>query len=125
MRLNIKHKLTDKCIDKPDREKILKDIFGDDGLMDVDDSICFDVKSEAIEEKCKAISSKCHKYIEKKIKNKLKDQWRAEVPSDYFDKNWTNNNSDSLNQVFKQAIDWQLSKPLRGTRFGEHSNRNH
>jgi hypothetical protein len=25
---------------------------------------------------------------------------------------------------FEQAIDWQ-SKPLRGTRFGEHSNRNH
>ena len=81
LRLNIKHKLTDECIDKPDRETILKDIFGDDGLMDVDDSICFDVKSEAIEEKCKAISSKYHKYTEKKIKNNVKDQWRAEVPS--------------------------------------------
>jgi len=57
LRLNIKHKLTDECIDKPDRETILNDIFGDDGLMDADDSICFDVKSEAIEEKCKAISS--------------------------------------------------------------------
>jgi hypothetical protein len=48
------------------------------------DSICFDVKSEAIEEKCKAISSKYHKYTEKKIKNNVKDQWRAEVPSGYF-----------------------------------------
>ena len=81
--------------------------FGDDGLMDVDNSICFDVKSEAIEEKCKAISSKCQKYI----KNILKDQWKAEVPNGYFNKNWTNNNSESLNRVLKQAIDWQ-SKPL-------------
>ena len=84
--------------------------FGDDGLMGVDNSICFDVKSEAVEEKCKAISSKCQKYIEKKIKNNLKDQWKAEVPNGYFNKNWTNN-SESLNGVLKQAIDWQ-SKPL-------------
>jgi hypothetical protein len=36
---------------------------------------------------------------------------QSHVPNGYFNKNWTNNNSESLNRVLKQAIDWQ-SKPL-------------
>lgn len=111
IRLNVKHKLVDESIDKKDRESILDDIFGDDGLMNADDSICFEVKSEAIEEKCKALSSKFHKYIEKKIKNNLKDQWRTEIPNGYFDKSWTNNNCESLNNVLKRAINWEC-KPM-------------
>jgi hypothetical protein len=37
-----KQKLIDDSVDKNDRESIISDIFGDNGLVNADDSICFD-----------------------------------------------------------------------------------
>jgi len=106
-----KQKLIDDCIDKTDRDSILNDIFGNDGLIHAGDIICFDAKCSAIEEKSKDLSSKFNRYFDKKLKNNLKDQWSENVPSGRFDTDWTNNNSESLNHVLKRAINWQ-SKPL-------------
>ena len=111
LRQNCKQKLTDDCIDKSDRDSILNDIFGTDGLIHADDIICFDAKCSAIEEKSKDLSSKFYRYFEKKLKNNLIDQWNENAPSGHFDTDWTNNNCESLNHMLKRAINWQ-SKPL-------------
>jgi hypothetical protein len=102
-----------KCSPKNDRESIISDIFGDNGLVNADDSICFDEKSSEIEEKTKDLSSKFNKYYLQKMKNILKEKVNKPITAGFVSKTWTNNNSESLNHVlnFKQAIDWK-SKPL-------------
>lgn len=79
--------------------------------MNVDDSICSDEKSSEIEEKTKDISSKFNKYYLQKMKNILKEKVNKHTTAGFVSKTWTNNNSESLNHVLQQAIDWK-SKPL-------------
>ena len=49
LRQNANQKLTDDAVDKYDKGKILDKIFGDDGLLTADDTICFDDKCEELE----------------------------------------------------------------------------
>lgn len=107
---NTKQKLVDDCIDKESRQTILDLIFGDEGLVTADDSICFDVKSEEIETRLRD-STKFSNYFEKKLKPNLKNKVQKPLSSGLIENVWTNNNSESLNHVLKQAIDWK-SKPL-------------
>ncbi|CAC5393124.1 unnamed protein product [Mytilus coruscus] len=46
-----------------------------------------------------------------RVARTIRDLWEGTTPPGYFDKGWTNNNSESLNHVLKSAINWQ-SKPL-------------
>ena len=108
---NAKQKLIDDSVDKNDRESIISDIFGDNGLVNADDSICFDEKSSKIEEKTKDLSSKFNKYYLQKMKKILKEKVNKPITAGFVSKTWTNNNSESLNHALKQAIDWK-SKPL-------------
>jgi hypothetical protein len=41
LRQNVKQQLIDDCIDKNDRESLLEEIFGDEGLINADDIVCF------------------------------------------------------------------------------------
>jgi len=111
LRQNVKQQLIDDCIDKNDKESILEDIFGDEGLINADDIVCFEAKCSEIEERAKALSSKFHRYFDTKLKQNLTNQWNEGVQRGHFDKGWTNNNSESLNHVLKRAINWQL-EPL-------------
>ena len=108
---NTKQKLIDDSVDKADRQKNLGMIFHEDGLIDANDSICFDAKSEEIEKVSKDLSSKFHRYFQNKLKKNLQERVHQPIVSGVIDKPWTNNNSESLNHVLKQAIDWK-SKPL-------------
>jgi hypothetical protein len=42
-RQNVKQQLIDDCIDKNDRESFLEEIFGDEGLINADDIVCFEI----------------------------------------------------------------------------------
>ncbi|CAC5400573.1 unnamed protein product [Mytilus coruscus] len=108
---NIKQKMIDDGIDKKDRESVLDSIFGDQGLVHSDDDICFDVKCEQIEDRTKELSASFHRYFATRVARTIRDLWEGTTPPGYFDKGWTNNNSESLNHVLKSAINWQ-SKPL-------------
>ena len=110
LRQNVKQKLVDDCIDKTDRNSILDDIFGDNGLLNAEDAMCFDIKLSEIDEKSKQISTKFQRYLDKKLQHNLRDIWTGPQPTGHFDKNWTNNNCESLNHVLKCAVDWK-SKP--------------
>ena len=79
--------------------------------MNADDSICLDEQSSEIEEKTKDLSSKFNKYYLQKMKNISKEKMNKPITAGFVSKTWTNNNSESLNHVLKQAIDWK-SKPL-------------
>ena len=107
-----KQKLIDDSVDKNDRESIISDIFGDNGLVNADDSICFDEKSSEIEKKTKDLSTKFNKYYLQKMKNILKEKVNKPITAGFVSKTWTNNNSESLNHVLKQAIDWKSKRLL-------------
>jgi hypothetical protein len=79
--------------------------------VNADDSICLDEQSSEIEEKTKDLSSKFNKYYLQKMKNISKEKMNKPITAGFVSKTWTNNNSESLNHVLKQAIDWK-SKPL-------------
>lgn len=108
---NTKQKLIDDCVDKADRQRILDMIFGNDGLINADESICFDAKSDDIEDASRELSGKFHRYFQNKLKSNLKEKVNKPLCTGLVENAWTNNNSESLNHILKQAINWK-SKPL-------------
>ena len=74
LRQNIKQKMINDGIDKKDKETFLNDIFGDDGLVHADDSICFEEKLSQLAEKSEELSSKFYCYFDKKTEDKPKGQ---------------------------------------------------
>jgi len=56
-------------------------------------------------------SSKFYRYYQMKLKTNIKEKVQVPFFIGDLQKLWTNNNSESLNHVLKQAIDWK-SQPL-------------
>ena len=84
-------------------------------LLYADDSVVYDGKCESIRSDCKDISDKFLKYfdtkLEKNIREKLNEPKKAEKLGNSDNHSWRNNNSESLNHVLKQQIEWK-SQPL-------------
>lgn len=111
LRQNANQKLTDDAVDKYDKGKILDKIFGDDGLLNADDTICFDDKCEELESVSQSVSKNFLKYFQKRLKDILREKRKDPDVATQTDKLWTNNNCESVNHVLKQAVDWKR-KPL-------------
>lgn len=75
--------------------------------MTADDSICFDAKSEQIEQVSMKLSGKFLKYFQNKLKSNIKNKLNGPLTSGLVKSPWTNNNSESLNHIFKQSINWK------------------
>lgn len=88
-RQNVKQKLVDECLEKTDRNSILDDICGHNGLMNAEDAICFDIKLSEINEKSKQLSKKFQRYLDKKLQHNLRDIWTGPQPTGHFDKRIT------------------------------------
>lgn len=78
--------------------------------MTADDSICFDAKSEQIEQVWMKLSGKFLKYFQNKLKSNIKNKLNRPFTSGLVKIPWTNNNSESLNHIFKQSI---ISNPIQ------------
>ena len=111
LKQNTNQKLLDDAVDKAERNQILNKIYGQDGILHADDTICFEEKCSELEEQCAQISTKFHRYFTGRLKTLLKLKVNDPVRQDMVPSRWTNNNCESLNHVLKQAIDWR-SKPL-------------
>ena len=44
LRQHVNKKLTDAAVDKSDRNMLLSKIFGDEGIINADDTVCFEEK---------------------------------------------------------------------------------
>ena len=102
--------MIDDGVDNDAGQTILGMVFRDNGLIDADDSICFDVKSDEIEDKVKD-QFKFANYFKNKIKPNRMEKFKKPMTSGLIYNVWTNDNAESLNHILKQAIDWK-SKPL-------------
>lgn len=87
--------------------RLIELIYGNNGLMTADDSICFDAKSEQIEQVSMKLSGKFLKYFQNKLKSNIKNKLNRPLTSGLVKSPWTNNNSESLNHIFKQSINWK------------------
>jgi hypothetical protein len=73
----VHRQLIDDSINKQDRDSMLDDIFGNDGLVCTDNTICFNEKLTALEVKSKALSSsKFYRYHQTKPKTNIKEKVR-------------------------------------------------
>lgn len=111
LRQNANQKLTDAAVDKSDRNMILDKMFGDGGIIDTDDTVCFEEKCEEVETLSQSISQTFLRYFQKRLRDNLQKKRADPDILREADKHWTNNNCESLNLVLKQAIEWK-SKPL-------------
>lgn len=111
LKQNVIHKLTDDAVNKSDRNSIINKIFGTEGILDADDTICFDEKCEDFEQYCTDKSEKFLRYFQDRLKMQLKTKLNEPARHNKIDIDWTNNNSESINHVLKQSTDWK-KKPL-------------
>ena len=94
-----------------DRNLLLNKIFGDDGIINADDTVCFEEKCEEVETLSQSISQSFLRYFQKRVRDNLDKKGKEPDNVTQADKQWTNNNCESLNHVLKQKNDWK-SKPL-------------
>lgn len=104
---NARHMLTNDAITVTQKQRVLKRIFGDGGLVNANDSICYDDMAEKIEVELSDISDKFTKYYKKRLVGTLKLKVNDPQRRDMISKNWTNNNCESINHVLKQAVGWK------------------
>ena len=96
---------------KSDRSHLVETIFGTDGIVEADDSICFNGKCTDFESQCSQKSENVIKYFQDRLRNQLKTKANQPKRMQLVDSQWTNNNCESFNHVLKQKTDWKL-KPL-------------
>ena len=68
LRENTNQKLLDDAVDKTERNEILDKIYGKEGILDADDTICFEEKCTDLEEHCSQVSNKFLKYFTGSLK---------------------------------------------------------
>lgn len=61
--------------------RLIELIYGNNGLMTADDSICFDAKSEQIEQVSMKLSGKFLKYFQNKLKSNIKNKLNRPLTS--------------------------------------------
>ena len=71
MRQNVNQKLTDAFVDKSDRHMLLNKIFGEDGIIKANDTICFEEKCEEVETFSQSVSQPFLRYLQKRVKENL------------------------------------------------------
>ena len=76
LRQNANQKLSDDSVDKYDKKIMMDKLFGDDGLVHADDTICFDEKCEEIESLSQSISKNFLRYFQKRLRICLKQNAR-------------------------------------------------
>ena len=82
-------------------------LFGTDGLVNATDDATFDNISDDITDICTNFSSKFVQYFSKRLRPNLKSKVNLPMREGIVSSNWTNNNSESINHVLKQTVNWE------------------
>lgn len=84
------------------RAEILSKIFGANGLSAAEEKPEFDIKARDI---CTEYPEFSH-YFQHHLQQRLRDHVNVPLRQLKHDRLWTNNNCESINHVFKRAINW-------------------
>lgn len=95
-------------VDSKERKEIMDSLFGTLGIVNADDTIDFETKSVELKDKL-AEYPQFKTYFEKRLKERINSF--VNVPrrhnKEMSEKLWTNNNAESINHVFKLAVNWK------------------
>ena len=97
------------AVDKSDRNMLLNKMFGEDGIINANDTVCFEEKCEEVEQLSQSISRSFLNYFQKRVKENLNKKCQEPEGIAKTDRQWMHNNCESLNHVLKQTIDWNHS----------------
>ena len=100
---HIKNKLP---IRKDQRSDIMSNLFGDNGIINADDTTDFDVRSENL---CSSFPVFAE-YFNSKLKTRMQEHVIRPSGEGTNRRLWTNNNCERMNHRFKISTDW---KPQR------------
>jgi hypothetical protein len=89
-------------IDKQ-RSDIISKLFGSNGLVAAEDSFEFESKSENLISE----NPEFARYFDSRLKNRLLEHVNKPKKQLQHERLWTNNNCESMNHVFKRAVDWK------------------
>jgi hypothetical protein len=106
---NFNHYIQDKVgIHTKERQRLMDVVFGPEGLADVDTSVLFEEKSTQVVDEMKDHPSLCNCF-EKQMKPRIQSFVTAPRRNqrELSEQLWINNNSESVNHIFKRAIDWK------------------
>ena len=104
---NCRQHLIDDGVPEPDRLVIMQKIFGTDGLANATDDTCFDSICDDVDALCSNFSSKFAQYFRKRLAPNIKTKVNDPLREGIISTNWTNNNSESINHVLKQTVNWE------------------
>ena len=107
LRNNIDDYLTDKVvISKNDRNRLLDQIFGKDGVASTNDTMIFDQRLEDLKGMYDSIAPEFASYFEKRVQPILRENFET-CKWSTLPMSWTNNNCESANHQLKQAVNWK------------------
>ena len=89
------------------RHTIVQDIFGDNGMINADDTFIYDQRATMVADKVAETCPDFLPYLNKRVIPLLKDGVVNVVRKTQVASDWTNNNAESLNHVLKQLTDWK------------------
>ena len=94
-----------------ERKQIVKCLFGPEGVMSSDEELIFGYRLEKARELWASLASndKQVSYFERVLEPKLRTNFRTKIKMPWVADlgNWTNNNSESMNSVLKQMVEWK------------------
>ena len=104
---NARQMLTDDAVTISQTRNTLKKIFGDDGLVNADDSVCFDAMATEIDRELTMVSDKFKTYYNKRLLQTIKTKVNNPRWHNDLIKKWTKNSCESVNHLLKQTVDWK------------------
>ena len=107
-RQNTNLKLLDDAVVKTEGNAVLDQIYGKEGILNADDTICFEEKCSELEEDCFQVSSKFVKYFKGRLKTLSKQKVNDPVRQDMVTHNWTHNNCELGRQHSFVEIDHEI-----------------
>lgn len=106
---NFNHYMQDKIgIDTKERQHLMNVVFGQDGLTNADTTLMFEERSTMVTEEMKEYPALCQ-YYEKQMKPRIQSfvHEPRRNQKEFDQPLWTNNNSESVNHIFKRAVNWK------------------
>jgi len=88
-----------------DVDTLIKELFGDAGLVSCTDDVSYDAELENIQNDVYSqLPTQLKVYVVNKVEPMLRDNMRARAA------NWTNNACESINHVLKQRLQWRVAQ---------------
>jgi transposase-like protein len=107
---NFNHYMQDKIgIDAKERQHLMNVVFCQDGLTNADTTLMLEERSTKVTEEMKEYPALCQ-YYEKQMKPRIQSfvHEPRRNQKEFDQPLWTNNNSESVNHIFKRAVNWKL-----------------